>query len=143
MRWSSFPFLAHFPLPLSLTSLSIPATNGTRSHSRSLLSQSGQRTTPHTTIDDAHPWTQLKIRRRHPPNTTRGSPPTTPTKSNCEPPTGYHPQAQSTLATGCYTQMTHLQIRRPNDLLSPQFSLPHKQNPRRRGSKSYVTRTRC
>ena len=66
------PHPAHF-LPPARISLSIPAMNGHRS--RSLPSQSRQRTAPHTTISDAHPRTQLKIRQRRPPNAIRGSPP--------------------------------------------------------------------
>jgi hypothetical protein len=131
-----FPLPLISPLPLLLTSFSVPAMNDTRS--RSLLSQSRQRMAPYTTIGNVHPRTQLKIQRRHPLNATRGSPPTTPTRSDREPPTGHHPQSPSTPATRYCAQTTHLQIRQPNGLLSPQFSLPHKQNPRRKGSKSYV-----
>jgi hypothetical protein len=71
--------------PPSCSLLSVLATKCTRSHS--LFSQSQQRTAPRTTNGDAHPWTQLKIRRRPPLNATCGSPSTTPTRSDREPPT--------------------------------------------------------
>jgi hypothetical protein len=117
---------AHFSLspgserhPLPLASLSVTATNGTPHHHRR-----------------RPPATQLKIRQRRPPNATRGSLPTTPTRSDREPPTV--PPPTSTIDSGhkVLSSDDPSQDPTPNGLLSSQFSLPHKQNPEEEAAKA-------